>query len=287
MKQAVFLYNTHAGDGKIGRYADEIVEILASGGYSVHGESIDYARDPFERFHGVDLVVVAGGDGTVNHVVNQMKERGVGAALAVIPSGTTNDFAESLGMSHKPLRAAAQIASGTVDYVDCGYVNGLYFVNVFSFGLLTTTSRRITARFQWLAKLKSILAAIDELATLKSMKLQIEADGGRFFNPEALLVLVLNGSKAGGFRFARGGALKDGLLDCVVARNKGHLRAVIALVLFLFGAQTNSVKSFRARTIQILSDEYEPTDADGERGVDFPLNIECLAGELKVIIPSL
>ena len=78
----------------------------------------------------------------VNYVVNSMKSKGLDIPLGVIPAGTANDFAGALGMSHKPLEAARQIASGAIDRVDCGCVNGLYFVNIFSFGIFTTTSQR-------------------------------------------------------------------------------------------------------------------------------------------------
>ncbi len=60
----------------------------------------------------------------------------------MIPAGTANDFAGALGMSREPLEAARQIAAGRIARVDCGCVNDLWFVNIFSFGLFTTTSQR-------------------------------------------------------------------------------------------------------------------------------------------------
>ena len=97
----------------------------------------------FERYHTLALLmVVAGGDGTVNYAVNAMKRKGLDIPIGVIPAGTANDFAGAVGMSREPLEAARQIASGAVDRVDVGRVNDLYFVNIFSFGIFTTTSQR-------------------------------------------------------------------------------------------------------------------------------------------------
>ncbi len=70
-----------------------------------------------------------------------MKAKGLDVRIGVIPMGTANDFAGALGMAHDPLTAARQIAAGRVERVDCGLANGRYFVNVFSFGIFTTTSQ--------------------------------------------------------------------------------------------------------------------------------------------------
>ena len=142
MKSAVFLYNTQSGKCKIGHCTDSICTVFRAYGYEITPQPIDFEANPFDGNEQIDLMVVAGGDGTVNYVVNSMKSKGLDIPLGVIPAGTANDFAGALGMSHKPLEAARQIASGAIDRVDCGCVNGLYFVNIFSFGIFTTTSQR-------------------------------------------------------------------------------------------------------------------------------------------------
>ncbi len=142
MKSAVFLYNTQSGKCKIGHCTDSICTVFRAYGYEITPQPIDFEANPFDGNEQISLMVVAGGDGTVNYVVNSMKSKGLDIPLGVIPAGTANDFAGALGMSHKPLEAARQIASGAIDRVDCGCVNGLYFVNIFSFGIFTTTSQR-------------------------------------------------------------------------------------------------------------------------------------------------
>ncbi len=286
MKKALFLYNKESGRAKISTRVDAIVEIFRGRGYHTTPEIIDFKGDQIEGREEWDLIVVAGGDGSVNHAVNLMKQRGCNAPLAIIPAGTANDFALALGMNRNPLKAAAQIASGHVDSVDCGYVNGLFFVNGFNFGLFTTTSQRIPNRWKrMLGHFAYIFEGIKELNRIHNMELHIKADG-ESFNINALMTLVLNGRTAGGFKLARGASLTDGLLDCLILENRSFSGAVISALYYIMGGNPNAVKRLQAKNIQILSSENEPTDADGQQGVDFPLNIECLSRELRVIIPS-
>ena len=142
MKKALFLYNTAAGRGRIARNVAGIAEIFAENGWELRPETIDFTRNPFDAHPDIQRVVVAGGDGTVNYVVNRMRERGLSLELGIIPAGTANDFAGIVGMDKEPLEAARQIVTGEIEALDCGVVNGLHFVNIFSFGIFTTTSQR-------------------------------------------------------------------------------------------------------------------------------------------------
>ncbi len=287
LKRAIFLYNNEAGKSKIDARAKEIVEILKKGGYDATSEILDFKSvDTPQRINDFDLVVVAGGDGTVNYIVNILKQNGSNATLGIIPSGTANDFAFALGMSRNPLKAAAQIASGETDFVDCGYVNGLYFVNIFSFGLFATTSQRTpNSQKRIFGKLAYIFQGVKELEQLHDMELIINTDE-ESFKIKSLMTLVLNGRTAGGWHLATGASVTDGKFDCLILKSNNFVRSLLTAFWFLVGGTPSGVKRLRSSNIQILSSENEPTDADGQRGVDFPLNIECLQRELKVIIPS-
>ncbi len=290
-KRAIFFYNRISGSAKIGRYAHKILNIFRGAGYSITAETINFSRPAdvslFEGRGDLDLVVVAGGDGTVNHMVNEMKARGVKAALAVIPAGTANDFAMALGMNRNPLKAAHQIAYGAEERVDCGYVNGLFFVNIFSFGIFTTTSQRTSTRHKnKYGRFAYIIQAIRDLKSLHSIDLTVITDE-KTIKVNSLMMLVLNGATAGGFRLVHNSNVSDGMLDCLILENRSLFFASIAMFRVLFGGDPSAVTRIRARNIQVLSPDNELTDADGERGVDFPLNIECLHGELRIVSPIL
>ena len=145
----LILYNVKAGRGRIRRKMDAIEARFFAAGWTPVPKMLRFGKNPFDNLEQqYDLVVVCGGDGTINYVVNSMRSKGVDYPLGIIPVGTANDFAGAIGMRRNPVKAAQQIISGTQQALDCGRVNDLYFVNIFSFGLFTTTSQHILSRVQ-------------------------------------------------------------------------------------------------------------------------------------------
>ena len=283
MKQAVFLYNTQSGKGKVARNVEAICTVFRAYGYETTPQLIDFGANPFDGNEAIDLMVVAGGDGTVNYVVNAMKGKGLDIPVGVVPSGTANDFARALGMSCEPLEAARQIASGSIDRVDVGCVNGLWFVNIVSFGIFTTTAQRTPdKRKHRIGKLAYIIEGVKEFRSMHAVPLEIEADGERF-DLRSLMVLVFNGETAGGFHLARRSSIKDGLFDCILLEKKNFFRSTLAMCRYLAGGQPKIVRHLQAQTIDIRSTVNEPTDVDGQKGAEFPLHIECIAGGLRIM----
>ncbi len=285
MKKAILLYNRQAGKGRAEARAEAVCGVFRERGWEIAARAVDFGVNPFDGCEEIDLMVVAGGDGTVNYVLNSMKNKGLDIALGVIPSGTANDFAGALGMSKDPLEAARQIASGTVERVDCGRVNDLYYINIFSFGIFTTTSQRTPdERKHKLGKLAYIIEGARELRAMHTVPLRVTADG-ETFEFGALMALVFNGETAGGFRLARTSSIRDGLFDCILLERKNFFRSIFAMVRYLLGGHPRIVRHLRAATIDIVSEIDEPTDVDGQKGARFPLHIECLAGALRVVCP--
>ena len=185
MKRAVLLYNTQAGRGKIGRNIDKIVAVFRDAGYDMRPKIIEFGANPLDGSEDVDLAVVAGGDGTLNYIINAMKRKGLSLTLGVIPAGTANDFAGALGMSRNILKAARQIARGTIEQIDCGVVEqigrgrekDIYFVNIFSFGIFTTTSQHTPEGLKHrIGRLAYLVAGLKDLKNLHSIPLTIATD---------------------------------------------------------------------------------------------------------------
>lgn len=283
MKKAVFLYNDQSGKGRIGRNVEPVCEVFRQAGYDIEPVPIDFGVNPFDGREQIDLMVVAGGDGTVNFVVNAMKQKGLDIPLGIIPAGTANDFARALGMSDKPLEAARQIAFGCVDRVDCGRVNGQYFVNVLSFGIFTTTSQHTSnASKHLIGKLAYLIEGMKEFRSMHAVPLEVVADG-EVFDLDSLIVLVFNGETAGGFRLARRASVKDGLFDCLMLEKKNVVRSTEAMIRYLLGGAPRIIRQLQVRRLDIRSTLNEPTDVDGQKGAEFPLHIECLPGGLQVM----
>ncbi len=285
MKSAVFLYNANSGRGRAVHCVEAVCALLREGGYAVEACAVDFGADPFDGREGIDLMVVAGGDGTVNFVLNCMKRRSLDIPLGIIPSGTANDFAGALGMSSDPLEAARQIAGGVVERVDCGRVNDLYFINVLSFGLFTTTSQHTSDRSKHrIGRLAYIVEGVKEFRSMHAVPLEVVADG-EAFDLDSLIVLVFNGATAGGFHLARRASVRDGLFDCVMLEKRSLLRSAAAVGRYLLGGNPKIIRQMRVRRLEIRSANGVPTDVDGQPGARFPLHVECLAGALRVVAP--
>ncbi len=283
MKRAAFLYNDRSGRGRIAGRLDAILAVFRDAGYAIEPVPIDFDANPFDGRDGLDLMVVAGGDGTVNFAVNAMKRRGLDIPIGVIPAGTANDFAGALGMSRDVAEAARQIARGHVERVDVGRVNDLWFVNVFSFGLFTTTSQRTPDGLKHrIGKLAYMIEGFREVRAMHAVPLEVVADGERF-DIRSLMVLIFNGETAGGFHLARRSSIRDGLFECLMLEKRNALSSALAMGRYLLGGNPRVVRHLRVRELDIVSAVDEPTDVDGQPGAGFPLHVECVAGGLAVV----
>ena len=295
MKSAILIYNTQAGRGKIGRNVDHIVAIFRNAGYDMRPRLIAFGENPFDGYETVDLAVVAG---TLNYVVNAMKRKGLSLTLGVIPAGTANDFAGALGMSRNILKAAQQIAEGVVEQIDCGKVEqigrgrdkhpdkDIYFVNIFSFGLFTTTSQHTSEHLKHrIGRLAYVVAAMRDLRNLHSIPLTITTDNETFYY-QTLMGLVFNGETAGRVPLASKSSLRDGVFDCLFLRRRNLLLSVFDMVLYILGIKTPAIRFLRTSTLVLATCIDEDTDVDGQRGGEFPMRVVCLHGELNVVCPQ-
>jgi YegS/Rv2252/BmrU family lipid kinase len=286
MRKVLFLYNTASGRGRIAQQVDRIVDIFTTHEWIVTPELINFQRNPFDDHLDIERVVVAGGDGSVNYVVNCMYERGLQLEIGILPVGTANDFAGVVGMSHDPLKAALQIATGHIEEFDCGRVNGLYFINIFSFGIFTTTSQRTPdERKHRMGKLAYILEGIKELRRMHAIPLTIQTSQDRF-HINALMALIFNGETAGGFHLTKGSSIRDGLFDCLLLEKRNFFVSCWAMLRYLCGGHPSSVRHLRTSSLRITSTLDEPTDVDGQKGEHFPLEINCLHKSLRVVCPQ-
>lgn len=280
--KAILLFNTQAGKGRIERHIEAIVEIFRRAEIDIRPKRLDFERNPFDGDEDTELAVVCGGDGSINYVVNSMFKKGLDVTLGIIPTGTANDFAAAIGMRRRVLRAAEQIAQGTERRVDCGCVNGNAFVNVLSFGVLTTTSQQTTDLEKHLVgKLAYIRIGTRDLLTMHSIPLVARINGEEF-STEAAMFLAFNGRSAGQFRLAPEAKIDDGELDVLILRYDNMAKTCWSMMHYLVGGMPEAVNYIRTDKIELLCAQRERTDVDGQPGPDFPLSIECLPGALKI-----
>ena len=279
---ALLLYNTSSGRGRIGGHIADIRAIFAYAGIDITPRKIDFYGNPFEGAEDVELVVVCGGDGTINFVVNAMKQRGLDPVLGVIPAGTANDFARAIGMKRGILEAAKQIAYGSVREVDCGKANDKYFVNILSFGVLTTTSQHTSNIAKHLiGKLAYLRTGMVDLLDLHHIPLTLRYNGEEI-KVDAAMFLAFNGNSAGQFKLAPQSNIEDGKLDILILDYDNRMRTCWNMMNYLINRESGAVRHLQCERIELDCNIDEHTDIDGQPGPRMPLRIECLAGALKI-----
>lgn len=244
----------------------------------------------------VRTVIALGGDGLINEVANGLMARRQLApdqplpALAVIPSGSGNDYAATLGMSPKIDRAVSQVLSGQTVQADVGCCNGHYFVETLSFGvdaaiaLDTVERRKRTGRSGTLLYAESgidqILHHRDEHA------FRLVADGIEHTGSSLTFAVQLGCTYGGGFRICPNARIDDGLFDLCIALGPLSLgRALVAFGRAKFGAHTNMscIKMLTARELHVEFDRCPPAQMDGEKVTGSVFDVSLAPAALPVI----
>ena len=292
MKLFILFYNPLAGDAGFRNQLDTVFESLRRHGcYAVSFRTA--SKDDTEqgillaRRVGADGVIVAGGDGTLHEVINALLRQELSLPVGIIPCGTCNDFAASLGIENNLETCCRRIAEGHLQAIDIGRVNGRYFLNVASAGLFTTVAHKVeTPLKNTMGKLAYYLKGLGQLPSFNAYRMSITADGNRF-EDEVLLFLVMNSGIVGSFpKLAPQAALDDGKLDLLIV-SKCALHELMGLMLRIVTGNLTGQKHItylQASHIHIACDMVVESDLDGELGPNLPLDISVLPGAIQIFI---
>ena len=293
MKRARIIYNPTSGREAIRKNLPDVLEILENAGYetSAHattgeGDAIEAARLAVERRY--DLVVAAGGDGTINEVVNGMAEQEYRPKLGIIPVGTTNDFARALQIPRDIVAAAEIIAKGDRIPIDVGRMNEKYFINIGGGGSLTELTYDVPSKLKTvLGQLAYYLKGIEMLPSLKATNMCIEYDG-KLFEGEAMLFLVGLTNSIGGFeKLAPNSSINDGMFSLLILTKTNLADFIRIASLALRGEHINDSKVIytKANRIKVYSDEKVLLNLDGEFGGVLPAEFVNLYRHFEVFVP--
>ena len=245
-----------------------------------------------------DTVLALGGDGVIHEVVCGLMELPAAARpqLGVVPLGSGNDFARTLGMARNDAEAAfAQLVRGAARPIEIGRVNGVPFMQTFSFGLdasiaLDTTARRANDSLQE-GEALFITSGLKVLSQAKrGWRCRASFDGEEPLDLEELIFAVQVGpSYGGGFKICPEADPEDGLLDvCYNVR-----RPAVPVILGLFGmarwgghARSHVVRLRRFARAVVDFEEEPPCQIDGEGFSGTHFEIEVVPQALRVIFPS-
>jgi len=244
-------------------------------------------QEALSSFHrNTQAIVVAGGDGSLNWVVNTLLSLEVShPPLAVLPWGTANDFSSNILKSPFSIdKLLGAIGEGRTRRIDVGCINDRFFINVAGAGLLVDVAHNTSSSLkQSIGMLAYYLEGALHLPNYKPFSLSMK-HGRKWDEMEADLFLVLNGKTAGGLRnLAPDAELDDGKLDILIVKNSGIPGLASLLPRLLSGQHTTDsrILYFQEKTISFHAPPWVETDLDGEPGPPFPLHFSILPGRLE------
>lgn len=291
MKKVKFIYNPFSGEAVVTKNLDTIIGKYQAKGYTIVPFRISTEQSLEDAFLDIDSsyhhILGAGGDGTINQIINIMKKKNLDIPLAILPVGTANDFAKYIGMPADIGSACDKILAGKIQEIDLGKANDKYFINVFSFGLFTDVSHKTPTHLKnIIGKLAYYLNGIKELPSFKKLDIKVTSDEF-FYEGNALIFFTFNGRTAGNINISYKSEINDGLLDVIIVKGENIRSTLSSLLAFLKLEHLEKPKDIIHFTTSDFTVEYSDSslesDIDGEVGPTSPIHISCIENGLKMI----
>ncbi len=280
MKKILFIFNAKAGHAAIGSHLLEIIDAFNSEDTSLTVMTTRYCGHATElvRTFGpeYDVILTSGGDGTVNEIANGLIAIEKKIPVMYIPTGTTNDFASSLGLSSDITKCIKQLTSGELFVSDAGMLNDRAFMYVAAFGtpvnVTYTTPQEEKNMWGYPAYVSRFLKT---LPALRPFHLKIST-GDREIEGDYLFGFVTNSYSVSGFKGVTGKnvSLNDGLFEFTLIRN---VQNVVEFAELLSAAHTlldekpdeKYIERFAVSELRVECDEELEWNVDGEFGGKF------------------
>jgi len=294
------IVNPHSGPWDVRPELAAVLTHLDNRGWkaSLHnteqpGEATALARQAVHE--NADAVLVVGGDGTINEVVNGLAESPV--ALGVLPGGTGNVWAKALGLpTRAPLHlmplldSVRALVPGTTRRIDLGKANGRYFLQWTGLGLdaeVTYAMEPRTRRQRRLGIVAYLAAGVATAAHMAGTRTRIWIDDQRVYRRSILVVVSNSRVYSAGLTMATDARLDDGLLDVDVFAGTGFGDSMRPALGVITGLHVRDPRHsvYRGRTIQVESDRPLAVHVDGEPFGTTPLHCQVVPKGLTVLLP--
>ncbi|MBP5200189.1 MAG: YegS/Rv2252/BmrU family lipid kinase [Schwartzia sp.] len=289
MKKFVLVYNPVSGHATFRQRLDGMIEAFQRRRTMLipYRTSLgDTEMGNFIREAAPEGILVAGGDGTLHEAVNVLMRENLSLPIAIIGSGTSNDFATYLGVNHDLEAYFDCIVDDISRPVDVGCANGEYFINVASAGALTSVAHEVNVRLKHaMGKMAYYLRGIGEIPKLHKLHLHIKADGAEI-ETGAYLFVIVNSSVAGSMQnVAVDAEIDDGKLDLLVAKD-ASLTEFMALAKDVVSGtikpDEKNLLHIQAKSFVVEADEPAESDLDGERGPALPLRVDTIKHAVRI-----
>lgn len=296
--KCLFIYNPNSGKGKVVKKENFIVDKLKTKFDVVDVMKTEYPHHASiianENIDKYDTFVVAGGDGTLNEIINAIAEKENAPTIGYIPCGTANDVAHSLKIPRKIKKAVDVILGGKVFNHDIFKVNNKYGIYVCATGLgceISYETKQTKKRF-W-GKLAYFFSGVNKILKSKPLTVKLNYDD-KIVEKNCALLLICNSKFVAGFKLNKNACLDDGYVDVVMIespqKNKLSLISLLNCAkLFLFGLDYTKKKKrvsyFKLKNFEINLNNNAEINLDGECGLDGSFKFEALKKGVKIYIP--
>lgn len=282
------LVNPNARRGR--EAIDPVLDRLRDGGLDVYVERFEtreeVARDIAARGADFDMVVVCGGDGTINSAAMGVLETGL--PMGIIPMGTANDLARTLEIPDDPVRAADIIVRGRTRRIDLGQVNGHPFFNVASIGLAADLADRLSPEIKkrW-GRLGYALSALRVVMSARPFSATIIEDSGER-KVRTYQIAVGNGRHYGGGNVIHSGAtIDDGHLDLYSLEMDNVWKLALMMASFRRGEHGawQEVRTAKSREFDIRTSRPRNVNTDGDIVTQTPAHFLIRPDAVSVFVP--
>ncbi len=287
-KRALLLVNRHSRKGQ--QSFAQAVDILNHLGFELIVVPIKSSQElpQLVRQHGrkVDLVIVGGGDGTLNGVVDSLMDMHL--PLGILPLGTANDLARTLNIPLSIPQACEVIAEGHLKYIDLGWVNGKHFFNVSSLGLSVDITEKLSkgAKRRW-GVLAYAFTALQVMSQTRPFRAQIKMNG-ETIEVKTIQIAVGNGRfYGGGMAVAEDATIDDQRLD-LYSLELQYWWQIFPLLWRLPQGQHGYlpwVRTLEGEYIEIYSRKTQDINTDGEIVTHTPAIFRVIPQSLGVFVP--
>ncbi|WP_347861434.1 diacylglycerol kinase [Salimicrobium sp. PL1-032A] len=295
MQRARIIYNPTSGRELIRKMLPDILQRFEKAGYetSTHattcaGDAIEAAKIASERKF--DVVVAAGGDGTINEVVAGLAEQPHRPKVGVIPTGTTNDFARALHIPRNNIHKAVDvILNHEAAPLDIGRVNNKYFINIAGGGKITELTYEVPSKMKtMIGQLAYYLKGIEMLPSFRPTYVEIEYDGN-VYEGEIMLFLVSNTNSVGGLeKLAPDARMDDGLFNLMIIEKMNIAEFVRLATMAIQGTHLDHPKFLHmtASHVKVQTQEKMQLNIDGEYGGLLPGEFTNLYRHIEFFLPK-
>ncbi|MDF1584886.1 diacylglycerol/lipid kinase family protein [Marinimicrococcus flavescens] len=290
----LIIHNPQAGGGRR-RIVEDVHQACVALGAEVEsratrcpGDAETLAREGAGE--GFGTVVAAGGDGTVNEVLNGLMGVAPGAArpaMALLPAGTVNVLAAELELPREPAASAAMLVAGRRRRIDVGRANDRFFVSCAGVGADAAAVARVSLPLKRMVGRGAYAAAAVHALALEAGRLFGVEVGGQRVEASALLATNIK-RYAGPCLVAPAALLDDGLLDVVLARSGGRAAWFRYGLHLLFGTLRDApgLMHLQTRRVTVADPPGLPVQVDGDIRTHTPLAIEIIPAALELVVPA-